>query len=82
MKSVTTSVRLPAELRNRLEITAARDRRGKNWVIVQALEAYLARNDQQSFVEEARRQSRRASATTYPDERFWEDIHDTTDWRS
>ena len=82
MKSVTTSVRLPAELRNRLETTAARMRRGKNWVIVQALEAYLARNDQQSFIEEARRQSRRASETTPPEEQLWEDLHDTTDWRS
>jgi hypothetical protein len=41
MKAITTSFRLPPELRQRLEETARRLGRGKNWIIVQALEEYL-----------------------------------------
>jgi hypothetical protein len=39
MKAITTSFRLPPELRQRLEETARRLGRGKNWIIVQALKS-------------------------------------------
>ncbi|MGH2577066.1 MAG: CopG family ribbon-helix-helix protein, partial [Actinomycetota bacterium] len=61
LKATTTSVRLPPELRQRLEDTARRLGRGKNWIVVRALEEYLAKGHDRAFIEEARRQSERAS---------------------
>ena len=57
LKATTTSVRLPPELRQRLENAAHRLGCGKNWIVVRALEEYLAKGDDRAFVEEARRQS-------------------------
>lgn len=82
MKAITTSFRLPPELRQRLEETARRLGRGKNWILIQALEAYLARRDDHGFIEEARRQSLLASDVVTSDEAYWEDVLDTTDWRA
>ena len=81
MKAITTSFRLPPELRQRLEETARRLGRGKNWIIVQALEEYLTKRDDQTFIEEARHQSLRASSVITPDEAFWENAAETPDWR-
>ena len=40
-----TSVRMPDELMNRLERTAEQLRRSKGWVIKDAVEAYVAREE-------------------------------------
>ena len=82
LKAATTSIRLPPELRQRLEDTAHRLGRGKNWIVVRALEEYLAKGDERAFIEEARRQSVRASEGVTPDEVFWEEVTETTDWRA
>ncbi len=82
LKTTTTSIRLPPALRQRLEDTAQRLGRGKNWIVVRALEEYLAKGDDRAFVEEARRQSVRASAVVTLDEGFWEEAAETTDWRA
>lgn len=79
MKPITTSFRLPPELRQRLEETARRLGRGKNWIVVRALEEYLAKGDDRAFVEEARHQSLRASGVVTPDEAFWEDAAEISD---
>lgn len=81
MKSVTTSVRLEANLATRLERAASRLSRGKNWIISKALEEYLAKVNQEGLAEEARRQSRMAARIERrrkPDE-FWEE--DIPEWR-
>lgn len=82
LKATTTSVRLPPELRQRLEDAAHRLGCGKNCIVVRALEEYLAKGDDRAFVEEARRQSVRASEGVTPDQVFWEEAADTTDWRA
>lgn len=82
MKAITTSFRLPPELRQRLEETARRLGRRKNWIIVQALEEYLAKRSDPTFREEARLQSLRTSGVVTPEEAFWEDAAGTTDWRA
>lgn len=82
MRAITTSSRLPPELRKRLEATGRRLGRGTSWIIVRALEEYLAKGDDQSFVEEARRQAIRASEGVTPDEVFWEEAAEITDWRT
>ena len=81
MKTITTSIRLPPELRQRLEETAQQLQRGKNWIIVQALEAYLDKIEDRPFIEEARRQSLMASGVVTSDEAFWENNTDTADWQ-
>lgn len=81
MKSVTTSVRLQTNLATRLERTASRLSRGKNWIISKALEEYLAKVSHGDLAEEARRQSRMAARIEQrrkPDE-FWEE--DIPEWR-
>lgn len=82
LKATTTSIRLPPALRQRLEDTAHRLGRGKNWIVVRALEEYLAKGDDRAFVEEARRQSVQASAVVTPEEGFWEEAAETTDWHA
>lgn len=82
LKATTTSIRIPPALRQRLEDTARRLGRGKNWIVVQALEEYLAKGDDRAFVEEARRQSVRASGVVTRDEGFWEGAAEIKDWRA
>ena len=57
MSSVTTSIRLNTTLAKRLEKVAGRLSRGKNWIIAQALEEYLAKANRYDLAAEARRQS-------------------------
>ena len=64
------------------EDTARRLGRGKNWIVVRALEEYLAKGDERAFIQEACRQSVRASEGVTPDEVFWEEVTETTDWRA
>lgn len=81
MASVTTSVRLEQKLAQRLERTAARLSRGKNWIVTRALEEYLSKVNQDDLAAEARRQSRlctraerRAKGVGFPEE-------DIEEWR-
>jgi predicted DNA-binding protein len=66
-KSVTTSVRLPRELRQRVERRAASAGCGRNRVIIKALESYLLQEDQASYEKEARHQSQLAARLDPPD---------------
>ncbi len=81
MKSVTTSIRIDAGLAEQLALAASRLARGKNWIITQALEEYLAKVNQDDLATEARRQSllvaRRERRRR--DDRFWQG--DTTGWK-
>lgn len=58
MASVTTSIRIDQSLAKRLARAAARLARGKNWIVNQALEEYLAKVNRDDLAAEARRQSR------------------------
>jgi predicted DNA-binding protein len=74
MASVTTSIRLDAQLARRLEKTASRLSRGKNWVIARAIEEYLARVNRDDLAAEARRQSLLlARAERRKGDDFWEE---------
>jgi predicted DNA-binding protein len=66
-KSVTTSVRLPRELRRKIERKAASAGCGRNRVIIMALEAYLMEDDQAVYETEARHQSTLAAKLDVPD---------------
>jgi predicted DNA-binding protein len=60
-KSVTTSVRLPQGLRQRVELKAAAAGCGRNTVIINALESYLKEDEQAAYEKEARHQSQLAA---------------------
>ncbi len=78
---VTTSIRLPDELRAQLEEAARAMHRGKSWIIIHALEAYLQTVQYNLLAAEARRQSLLTSKEDDPEEmQFWEDISDTAGW--
>lgn len=79
--SVTTSIRISAELRARLDEAARQLQSGKNRIIAQALEEYLDRVNRQRFLEEARRQSILASAASNDDEDVWLAHADTRGWK-
>lgn len=78
-RSITTSVRLPPELKNQLEQAAHAMHRGKNWIVVQALQDYLAKLDDRYLAREARRQSILASKQSPPEEVDWEESIDIND---
>ena len=79
--SITTSVRLSPELRDQLDTAAHTLHRGKNWIIVHALEMYLEKIHFDDLAAEARRQSLLAAAQDNAKEtELWEDNTDTTGW--
>ncbi|OGT45481.1 MAG: hypothetical protein A3E82_03555 [Gammaproteobacteria bacterium RIFCSPHIGHO2_12_FULL_38_11] len=79
--NITTSVRLSPILRDQLETAAHTLHRGKNWIIVRALEAYLSQLHFDELAMEARRQSILASKEDNANEMAsWEDDTDTTGW--
>jgi predicted transcriptional regulator len=67
-KTITTSVRLPTDLRRRLEKRAGTLRVGRNRVIIAALERFLASDARADYEAEARRQSLLAAQLDRPDE--------------
>jgi predicted transcriptional regulator len=67
-KTATTSVRLPIELRRRLEKRASMLRVGRNRVIIEALEQFLQKSMRSDFETEARRQSLLAAQLDRSDE--------------
>lgn len=81
MKSSTSSFRISNELRAKLDEAARRLKRGKNAIIVEALQEYLDKVNYQRFLQEARRQSVLASAVSNEDEEFWLDQADTRGWK-
>jgi predicted transcriptional regulator len=66
-KSVTTSVRLPRELKRKVERKAASVGCGRNRVIIKALEFYLREDEQAAYETEARQQSQLATKLDSPD---------------
>lgn len=71
--TVSTSVRLPRELSRELARKARATKRGKNWVIKEALELYLLGSAQDALRAEARRQSLLVSKHPSKDEAVWLD---------
>ena len=80
MKTVTTSIRMRPQLRKRLEQYAQSVRRGKTWIIEDALETYLNEKTGNSLIEEARRQSILASSNSWDESEGWETSADTEGW--
>ncbi|MCW5976634.1 MAG: ribbon-helix-helix protein, CopG family [Bryobacteraceae bacterium] len=78
MGTSTSSFRIPDDLRARLEETARRLNKGKNWILNRALKEYLDRHSREGFLHEARRQSLEASRREWKDEAFWERLSDET----
>ena len=77
-RSITTSVRLSPELRRALELKAKHEKRGKNWIISQALENYLQQDRLTNLEAEARRQSLIAAQQNEND---WAADADLAQWR-
>lgn len=71
--TVSTSVRLPRELSRELARKARSTKRGKNWVIKEALELYLLGSSHDALRAEARRQSMLVSKHPSKDETVWLD---------
>jgi metal-responsive CopG/Arc/MetJ family transcriptional regulator len=72
-KAVTTSVRLPRELKRKVERKAASAGCGRNRVIIKALELYLREDEQAAYETEARHQSQLAAKLDVPDS-AWEQM--------
>ena len=81
MKTTTSSFRMSNELRDRLDEAARRLKRGKNSIVIDALEEYLAKLNRSRFLEEARRQSILASASSIEDQDVWLEHADTAGWK-
>lgn len=74
-ESVTTSIRLRPDLKQRLDRAARRQGQGRNRIVVTAIERYLGELPDADLEEEAHRQSLRASACDREPELIpdWED---------
>lgn len=73
--SHTTTVRLPSDLRERLDQAARQLARGKSWIMARALDDYLARITPADALKEVRRQCRLANRADRRD-RGWERFAD------
>jgi len=82
MPSATTSIRLPKELSQELAKRARATKRGKNWIIKEALELYLLGSSQEVLKEESRRQSLLASKRTPADGAWAEQDGDVEEWQA
>ena len=80
MASTTSSFRISDELRLRLDEAARRLNKGKNWIVKQALEEYLAHHSRTNLRDEARRQSLLASQKPWKAAQLWEKAGAET-WR-
>lgn len=82
-KGITTSIRLTPQLRQELEHLSHALHRGKNWIVIQALQEFIQKKNGPFLAEEVRRQSLLASqADTIAEETLWEENSDTTGWQS
>jgi predicted DNA-binding protein len=79
-RGVTTSVRLPPKLRDQLETAAHLIHKGKNYIVVCALEEYLTKFNQAKLTEEARRQSLLAKQAEKKGDKAWSNETDVTGW--
>lgn len=77
-KGITTSIRLTPETRRELELASRFLNRGKNWIVNEALQTYLARLS--SLMQEAKRQSLLASKNAHAETDLWEQNADTQGW--
>ena len=82
MPSATTSIRLSKQLSQELAQRARATKRGKNWIIKEALELYLLGSSQEVLKEEARRQSLLASKRTPADAVWAEQGGDIEEWQA
>lgn len=82
-KGITTSIRLSSELRQKLDYLSHSLHRGKNWILNQALEEFINRNNHNILAQEARRQSLIASQSqSNEDEEAWESNNDISGWEN
>lgn len=82
-KGITTSVRLTPELRQQLDYLSHSLHRGKNWIVIQALQEFISKHNYTILAEEAKRQSLLASQHTInEEEEIWEENIDVTGWES
>lgn len=79
-QGITTSIRLPPKLRAQLEKASHTLHRGKNWIIMQALQTYLNNLDHELLTAEAKRQSLLANKSDNKED-DWENDTDTTGWK-
>lgn len=79
--STTTSIRLPKELGRELARKARSLKRGKNWIIREALELYLLGSSQDALRLAARGQSLLASKRTPGDAKWGERGGDLDSWK-
>ena len=68
-------------MRQQLEHASQVLHRGKNWIIVQALQLYINQILDTKLIEEARRQSLLANQADTPEDASWEDEMDDSAWR-
>jgi len=80
--TTTTSIRLPRDLSRALARKARSSRRGKSWVIKEALELYLLGSSQDEVRAEAKRQSILASARTPTDAAWAEAGGEVDGWKA
>jgi predicted transcriptional regulator len=71
MPTVTSSFRIDAELKLRLDLAARRMNHNRNWIINQALNEYLSHHDGLALREEARCQSLAASRKPSKNDVAW-----------
>ena len=81
MSSVTTSIRLEAQLSNELKKVSHKLHRGKSWIIAEALAEYLTKYSDPNLIKEAKRQSLLVSKVKKSvAEVQWEENTDTSGW--
>lgn len=80
IRGVTTSIRLTPKLRAQLESVTHAIHKGKNWVIIKALEEYLIKWNRQHLAEEARRQSILVSKDEKKENKAWDKDVDISGW--
>ena len=81
MPSKTTSVRLPAELGQRLEQVSKRTGRGKNAIITEAVSEYLRAVEKAALAEDIRRASIAIAAKDDPEIDDWLDAVVAESWK-
>lgn len=81
-QAVTTSIRLPSQIRKRLDQASHRLNKGKNGIILDALSDYFQKMEAASFREEAKLQSLLASRQDNQEGSIWEDNLDFEEWKS
>ncbi len=81
-QSITTSIRLPANIRKQLEKVSRLQNEGKNNVIVTALKSYFEKLNRERLSKDARSQSLLASKKDGDDTSLWEKNLDLDDWKA